>query len=695
MIKKFISGKPFDTEAVVVEIAACDEKVPFFSIERNTIGGDTLNYTMSKKDVVYGLGEQIRGINKRGWRYVNNASDDPGHTEDKSSLYAAHNFIIVDGEELFGVFVDFPASIVFDIGGTDYDTLSITPSYNDYALYIITGKNAYDIVKQFRKIVGRCYIPPYWAFGAQQCRWGYRNEADVREVAAGYRENDIPLDAIYLDIDYMKDFKDFTVDSERFPDLTSLAADMKADGIRLVPIIDAGVKIEDGYDVYEEGVSNNYFCKREDGSDFVAGVWPGRTHFPDFLNPQARSWFGGKYKCLIDMGIEGFWNDMNEPAIFYSDEGLNAAMEHYKELISKPLDIYNFFALKDNFMHISNNNDDYDRFYHVTKDGEKIRHRLVHNLYGYNMTRAAGEAFDELQPDKRILMFSRSSYIGMHRYGGIWLGDNCSWWSHILLNIKQLANVNMCGFLYSGADLGGFGCNTTGDLLTRWLGVGIFSPLMRNHSALGTANQEPYRFNDYIKNACRGIIKLRYRLIPHLYSEYMKAALNDEMYFRPLAFDYRDDERARMVEDQLLLGDSLMITPIYEQNAAGRYVYLPEDMLFVKFRGEDYSEVMVMEKGTHFIRVALDEVPLFIRKNCVIPLANSASCTDKLSRQSLTFIGYADDEHLLEYTLYEDDGYSKNYAADANYTTFTFRKIGDKSEVLKSNGRKISLSIFG
>ena len=189
---------------------------------------------------------------------------------------------------------------------------------------------------QFRQLVGRSYIPPKWAFGATQSRWSYMNEDEVREVVANYRTNNMPLDAVVLDIDYMERYKDFTVDEQRFPHFADFAAEMKAQGIRLVPIIDAGVKIEDGYDVYEEGVKNGYFCTNQDGTPFVAGVWPGRVHFPDMLNPEARAWFGSKYKFLLNQGIEGFWNDMNEPAIFYSEETLKKTFAKIDEYRTEP-----------------------------------------------------------------------------------------------------------------------------------------------------------------------------------------------------------------------------------------------------------------------------------------------------------------------------------------------------------------------
>ena len=575
MIYKKRYGQPFDTESVVGSFLPMMETIPYLTKEP-----DGFSYAMEPQDVLYGLGENVRGINKRGWVYESKCSDDGNHTEGKSSLYGAYNFMIVSGKDTFGVFIDYPGKVTFDCGYTDMDTLRITVAEENYDFYIIEGESLTDIVHQFRQLVGRSYIPPKWAFGNAQSRWSYMNEDEVREVVANYRANNMPLDAVVLDIDYMEHYKDFTVDAQRFPRFADFAAEMKAQGIHLVPIIDAGVKIEEGYDVYEEGVEKNYFCKRQDGSDFVAAVWPGYTHFPDVLNPDARKWFGEKYKRLTDAGIEGFWNDMNEPAIFFTPEGVKDVKEAMKAFIDKEETVQDVWAIRAQVTGLANNAEDYASMYHNV-DGKMVRHDQVHNLFGYNMTRAAGEGLREISPDKRCLLFSRSSYIGMHRYGGIWTGDNKSWWSHILLNLKMLPSLNMCGFLYTGADLGGFGCNTTRDLLLRWLALGVFTPLMRDHACEKTREQECYQF-EHIEDF-RHIIGVRYRLIPYIYSEYMKAALTDDMMFKPLAFEYPEDRMAVNVEDQLMLGNEIMIAPVYTQNAIGRYVYLPEAMMLVRF----------------------------------------------------------------------------------------------------------------
>ena len=657
MIRKYVFGKPFDTEAVTTEIPVT-AGVPGYG-KTELEDGFSFTMAMGKQDVVYGLGENIRGINKRGYLYISNASDDPHHTEDKSSLYAAHNFLIVAGEKNVGFFFDYPAVMEFDVGYTDLDTLRISCSEADLALYVIEGDSPYDITKQFRKIIGRSYIPPKFAFGFGQSRWGYKTQEDFFQVADGYRENHLPLDMIYMDIDYMQDYKDFTFNEEHFSDFPEFVAKMKERHIRVIPIIDGGVKIEEGYSIYEEGVKNNYFCKRGDGSDFVAAVWPGYTHFPDFLNPEARRWFGHHYKTLTDAGVEGFWNDMNEPSIFYSREGADHCREVMEKYLSTSEEEYSIMDVQKELFALANNPVDYANFYHNV-NGEMVCHEKVHNLFGYYMTRAAGEAMEELEPDRRILFFSRSSYIGMHRYGGVWTGDNASWWSHLLLNLKMLPSLNMCGFLYIGADLGGFNNNTTRDLLLRWLALGVFTPLMRNHTTAETRRQECYQFGD--TEDFRHVLGVRYRLLPYIYSEFMKAALTDDLYFKPLSFVYEKDAFASQVEDQLMIGNEIMIAPVYTQNAAGRYVYLPEEMKFVKFLPDGSISEEILSAGHHYVEIALNEVPLFIRKGCCIPVADAAEYVEAVDPDTIQCIGYPGSV----YELYDDDGVSREYDLEKN-----------------------------
>ena len=652
MIHRYDFGSPIDTGAVQRQLPISGGELSYFSVSR---AHNALRFSLSldEDDIVFGLGEANRGINKRGHLYTSWNSDDGLHTESKNALYAAHNFLIVFGKRrCFGAFFDDPGMMHFDLGYTKYDEAVITSVNGDLTLYILEGETPLDIVKDLRRLTGRSYVAPKWAFGYIQSRWGYKSEDDVRTIVSEHRKRHIPLDGVCMDIDYMDDYMDFTVDPAGFENLPRFCREMKDAHAHMIPIIDAGVKEKKGYEACDEGLENGYFCTYEDGRPFVGAVWPGRSYFPDFLREDVRAWFGVKYHRFLDAGVDGFWNDMNEPALFYSENGIKEAFAKAERLKDANVGIHEFFRLREVFADMANNPKDYARFYQLA-DGKRIRHDKVHNLYGAFMTRAAAEGMAAHDPETRRLLFTRSSYIGAHRYGGVWQGDNHSWWSHILLNLKMLPSLNMCGFLYTGADIGGFNGDTTEDLLLRWLQLGVFTPLMRNHSCQGTREQEIYRFS--LQEKMRDIVTVRYALIPYLYSEFMKAALTDGCMFRPLAFDYPQDETACRVEDQVMLGSECMIAPVYQQNARGRYVYLPEDMLLVRFRAAGDYDCFPLEAGHHYIELALDEMPLFIRKGCVIPLSSGGEWVDAIDTKRLTLLGWLSGS--ASYMLYDDDGY--------------------------------------
>ena len=647
MISRYIFGTPLPTMAVIREIAPSGGEIPHFTVTKAD-GSVSFTTILGDDDLIFGLGENVRGINKRGHLYRAWNMDDFSHTENKGGIYSSHNLLLFSGEQgVFGAYFDDPGAVTFDLGYSDGGKAVITSENGNLSVYLIESTTLTGLVREFRHLIGRSYIPPKWAMGYIQSRWGYASEDDLNFIVSEHRKRHIPLDNVCMDIDYMEDFKDFTWNPVHFPDLKATNARMKDEHIHLVPIIDAGIKQLTGDPIYDEGVQKDYFVKKADGSLFVGAVWPGRACFPDFLREDVRQWFGAKYHKLMDTGIEGFWNDMNEPAIFYSREGLAERLDHPPVLHEDGT--IDHFGQAIGWLNLSNAPEDYARFYHKV-DGKMVRHDQVHNLYGYNMTRAASEGLASIAPGKRFLLFSRSSCIGMHRYGGVWTGDNHSWWSHLLLNLKMLPSLNMCGFLYVGADLGGFNADTSRDLLLRWLALGVFTPLMRNHSGCDTRRQEFYQFEG--PEDFRSVIETRYRLIPYLYSEYMKAALNGDMLFKPLAFVYPEDEIALQTEDQLMLGNEVMIAPVYTQNATGRMVYLPEEMLFVKFGPEGRITQEVLPAGTHFVKVALNEVPLFIRKGACIPVADPAQTVAGIDPATIRMIGWPG----ASYDRYDDDG---------------------------------------
>ena len=632
MIRRYTFGEVFETGAVTEQVEE-GRALPYFTV-RADAAGTRFTCPLGEGDAVYGLGETMRGINKRGGRYVSFNTDNMRHEDDMPSLYGAHNFCIVAGARTFGAFFDTPARAVFeaDYGGSG--VLSVVCE-RAVAVYIVEGECAEDVARQFLRAIGRSYIPPLWAFGFGQSRWGYKNERDIRRVADRYAAAGMPLDYICLDIDYMRGYADFTVDARRFPDMAGLVGEMRARGIRLVPIVDAGIKIEAGDAAYEEGVRRGYFCKNKEGEDFRAAVWPGMTHFPDFFQAEARAWFGGLYKFYTDLGFEGFWNDMNEPAIFYSEY---TAGKRGDRSGGDPLYRGGAFL------------EDYRNFTHRA-GGRTVNHWNVHNLYGGLMTRASAEGLDKLLGG-RYLLFSRASYIGAHRYGGIWTGDNSSSWLMLRRNVTMMPGLNMCGFLFSGADTGGFVGNASRELLLRWLAFSVFTPLLRNHSCKLTRRQECYRFRG--KADFRSLLALRYRLLPYIYSEFMKAALSADLYIRPLAFGYPADARARKIEDELLVGDSLLVAPVLEKGARGRTVYLPAPMTQVRWTGERF-ETSPLSAGEHFVEVPLGQAVFFIREGKLLPVGRGGMCTAEVDLAAVELLGDG-----TEYAQYIDDGVTRD-----------------------------------
>lgn len=668
MIRKYTFGSTVLTGAVVEDLPLSTDIPEFGNIE--IISPFCWKYKMQQNTRIFGLGEAVRGMNKRGYCFESWCSDVPRQDEGTKSMYGAHNFFIVkenDADKTFGIFFDSASRVIFDFGYTDYSEIAVTCKDTAPVVYVITaeqkrGKESalMNITRQFRKIIGQSYIPPFWGFGYQQSRWGYKTEEDVREIVKKHKEYKLPLESVCLDIDYMEDYKDFSIDKKKFPDMKSFARELKEEGIRLIPIIDAGVKLLDGYEVYDEGKEKNYFCKKEDGkTDYVAGVWPGRSCFPDFLRSDVRAWFGSKYKNLTDLGIEGFWNDMNEPAMFYSDESLAAAFEKFEEFKGKNLDINTFFDFSAVSGSTFNRLDDYQRFYNRAEslDGQEkpMRHDTVHNLFGGKMTQAAAEGLKSIMPEKRCLLYSRASCIGSHRYGGIWTGDNNARWNHMEQEIKMLPGLNMCGFLYSGADIGGFAELTTEDLMLRWMALGVFTPLMRNHSAWDTREKELYRFGRSATDAFRSILQLRYALLPYIYSEFVKAAVKSDMFIRPLSFDFEDDQRALEIQDQLFVGEGIMIAPVYKQNENGRMVYFPEPMLQLIWKDGKIISKKKISKGDHYIAQPLDSVVFFVRKGKAVPLFEPAMNTAGLKRDKYQLLGKG-----KSYELYEDDGFTSD-----------------------------------
>ena len=421
------------------------------------------------------------------------------------------------------------------------------------------------------------------------------------------------------------------------------------------------------------GKAKGYFCVDKDGKDFVAAVWPGLCHFPDFQRPEVRAWWGKLYKQFTDAGIEGFWNDMNEPAIFYVPEVLKSARERMYSILGKENIGRELEVVAEDLTSIFNRRDYYDKFYQQETDGQLINHEDIHNLYAFNMTRGTAEQLEQAMPEKRYFLLSRGSYAGQHRFGGIWTGDNSSWWEHLQVNIQMLMSLNLTGFFYNGADIGGFGSDPSPELVIRWMQLGVFSPLFRNHTWFGVRNQEPWSFDNESTSILRNVLRLRYALVPYAYSEFMRAARDLEPFISPLFLEF-DGERTREVENQFLYGQSLMIAPVYTPNARGRFVHLPEcRWLYWKAAQCETREMQVMDAGEYYVQADLHETPVFLREDSLTVLGAPGKHVDEKALETLQVVGLVTDS--AEFRYYEDDGQSYNFRQGKHaITTIRVRK---------------------
>ena len=520
--------------------------------------------------VVYGLGDKTGFLNKRHYAYENWNSDDPSpHCDNFQSLYKSINFFMVYSENgCLGILTDNSYRTRFDFGKEqeDYYFWSHAGGALDY--YMIPGKNPKEVLKRYLALTGKSSLQQKWVYGFHQSRWSYFTEREVLDTVNTMRKNKLPLDAIHMDIDYMEGFRVFTFDHNRFPNPKGLTEKLAAQNVKPVTIIDPGVKIDSGYFVYDEGIEQGHFAKNPDGTVYEGEVWPGPAVFPDFTQEKTRRWWGDKLKIMTDVGIRGIWNDMNEPANFTGQ-------------------------LPDDVRFSTGSHDE------------------IHNVYGHLMAEATYDGLRKAD-NRRPFVLTRACCAGSQRFCSGWTGDNHSLWAHMQLSLTQMMNLGLSGMYMVGSDVGGFGSDTTPELLIRWFQLGAISPFFRDHYAKGTRNQEPYAFDRATMDACREALDLRYHLLPYLYD----LAHEDMPILRPLVLEFPEDPICRELTDQCMLGDRLLAAPVMTPGVAARAVYLPKGVWFDYYTGKRYSG------GRYVLAEApLDRMPLFARGGAVIPVS--------------------------------------------------------------------------
>jgi len=588
---------------------------------------------LAEGEPVYGLGEKAFDLNLRG-RSLEMWNSDPGsYPPGRDPIYHSIPFLVSlhDGQA-HGLFFDNPGRAHLDLGHTRPDLLSYEADTGELCVYLIGGPGIPDVLESYTRLTGRMPLPPRWALGYHQSRWSYSPEAEVRALAAELRRRRIPCDAIHLDIDHMDGFRIFTWDLSRFPDPPRLLAHLHEQGFHAVAIVDPGVKVDPGYAAHDEGLARGFFCKLPNGRPFRGPVWPGDCYFPDFTDPAVRAWWGELYRPLLEAGLDGFWNDMNEPAVF-----LGQTMPPY-------------------LVH------DYD--------GRGACHGDIHNVYGLQMARASAEGLRRLRPNERVPLITRSAYAGVQRHALAWTGDNCSTWAHLRLGVSMCLNLGLSGVAFCGPDTGGFAGDCDGELLARWTQLGALTPFFRNHSAAGTRPQEPWAFGEPYESICRRWIELRYELLPYIYTAAWQAAQTGLPMMRPLALAFPTDRRTYSLDDQFLFGDALLAAPVGYPGQTRRRVYLPAGAWYNFWSGEACS-------GDIEAGAPLERMPVFVRAGSVVPLAPVVQHTGEWPPPALHLHIYPGDG---ESRLYEDDGHSLAYqAGESRLTRFTCELSGPAS----------------
>ncbi|RPF54298.1 glycoside hydrolase family 31 protein [Aquisalibacillus elongatus] len=570
-------------------------------------------------DHYYGFGEKTGFLDKRGEKYTMwNTDVYAPHNPETDPLYESIPFFMtLRNGKASGVFFDNTFKTTFDMRVDQTDVYSFKAEGGQLDYYICAGPGPKDVLEQYTNLTGKAPLPPKWGLGYHQSRYSYETEDEVRELVKQFTEREIPVDAIHFDIHYMNGYRVFTFDEDRFSNPKQLITDMKEKGIRTVPIVDPGVKVDAEYSIYHEGVTNDLFCKYLEGNIFFGDVWPGKSAFPDFTKDAARKWWAEKHEFYTEKGIEGIWNDMNEPAVFNESKTMDLEVMH------------------DN-------------------DGNPKTHRELHNVYGYLMGKATYEGMKSLLDDKRPFLLTRAGYAGVQKYAAVWTGDNRSFWEHLEMAIPMCLNLGMSGVNYTGPDVGGFAHDSNGELLTRWTQLGAFTPFFRNHSAIEFVYQEPWQFGETYEAIIKEYIRLRYKWLPHLYKLFKEASETGVPMMRPLFLEYPDDEETYQLSDQFLIGRNVLIAPVIRPGVKHRLVYLPEGVWYNYWSGEKYEGNQRI-----IVQAEIDTLPIFVKQGAMIPEANVKPST-AYDVDEMTLHIYPDDE-TSSYELYDDDGETFSY----------------------------------
>ncbi len=531
----------------------------------------------------YGLGDKAGPMNRRNRSFTNWNTDEFGWQESSDPLYKTIPFFIgLRKGAAYGVFFDNTYRSVFDFGKESQDFFSFGAEGGELNYYFIAGPEPKKIIEEYTAMTGRSPLPPLWTLGYQQSRYSYYPEARAREIVKTLREKKIPADAIYFDIDYQQGNTPFTINREYFPTFEKMISDFRAQGMHTILITDLHIKKDPnhGYAPYDSGMKNDVFVKNPDGSVYVGTVWPGASVFPDFTLTRVRDWWGGLYKDFVGMGAAGFWNDMNEPALF---ERADKTM---------PLDTV-----------------------HRLDDGTTLDHRAIHNVFGMQNVRATYEGLRKLQPEERPFVLTRAAYSGAQRYAATWTGDNSSTWNHLKMSTPMLLSMGISGHPLIGDDIGGFAGSPPADLLTRWFEVGALNPIYRDHTAKGTADQEPWVHGPEHEAIRRKYIELRYELLPYLYTGIEEASRTGLPLMRPVFLEYPQASGFYGDDRDFLFGRDFFVAPVTTEMVDAEEISLPPGDWY-----DFWTNTRLSSKEKFSLRPRLDEMPLYVRAGAIVPM---------------------------------------------------------------------------
>jgi alpha-glucosidase len=570
----------------------------------------------------YGLGDKAGPMNRRNRSFTNWNTDEFGWQESSDPLYKTIPFFIgLRNGTAYGVFFDNTYRSTFDFGKESPEYFSFGAEGGELNYYFIAGPEPKKIVEQYTAMTGRSPLPPLWSLGYQQCRYSYYPESRAREIVKTLRDKKIPADAIYFDIDYQQGNAPFTINREYFPTFEKMISDFRAQGIHTILITDLHIKKDPnhGYAPYDSGIKSDIFVKNPDGSVYVGTVWPGDSVFADFTLTRARDWWGGLYKDFVGIGAAGFWNDMNEPSIFQRADK------------TMPLDTV-----------------------HRLDDGTTIDHRAAHNIFGSENVRATYDGLRTLQPGERPFVLTRAAYSGAQRYAATWTGDNSSTWNHLAMSTPMLLSMGISGFPLIGDDIGGFAGSPTPDLLTRWFEVGALNPIYRDHTAKGTADQEPWVHGLEHEAIRRKYIELRYQLMPYLYTAVEESTRTGIPLMRPLFLEYPQASQFYADNRDFLFVRDFFVAPVTTEMVDAEEITLPPGDWYDYWTSKKHAS-----KETFQLHPKLDEMPLYVRAGAIVPMQSVVQHTGEIPSGPLQLHVYPGDD--CRGTLYQDDGHTFAY----------------------------------